>query len=144
MDKRLSAQGLPVKRGDIYYARLPEIEEGSVQQGYRPVLVTQANRLNKNSTTVIVAIITSKLKRPNDEVHVVLPRMEGLPKESMVEAEQRKTISKSQLISYRGTLDDQTMKRVTRALKASEKEDSNHHYRKKKRVLDEMNCQGCD
>jgi len=51
-----------------------------------------------------------------------------------VEAEQRKTISKSQLLEYRCTLDHQTMKRVTRALRNSEKEDntfSQRRHRKK-------------
>ena len=108
-----------VRRGEIYYADLPETESGSVQ-----VLITQCDRLNRTSTTVLVAIVTSKLKRPDDETHVVLPMMKGLPKQSMVEAEQRKTISKSQLLEYRCTLDHQTMKRVTRALRNSEKDDS--------------------
>ena len=106
-----------IRRGEIYYADLPETESGSVQAGRRPVLITQCDRLNRTSTTVLVAIVTSKLKRPNDETHVVLPMMKGLPKQSMVEAEQRKTISKSQLLEYRCTLDHQTMKRVTRALR---------------------------
>ena len=126
--------GRPIRRGDIYYADLPQTEEGSVQSGTRPILITQCNRLNRTSTTVIVAIITSKLKRPDDETHVVLPMIKGLPKQSMVEAEQRKTISKTQLLEYRGTLDDETMKKVTRALRASEKEDENLHRRRKKSI----------
>ena len=105
-----------VRRGEIYYADLPETESGSVQAGRRPV-----------------AIVTSKLKRPDDETHVVLPMMKGLPKQSMVEAEQRKTISKSQLLEYRCTLDQQTMKRVTRALRNSEKDDSIHSQRRHKK-----------
>ena len=56
-----------VKRGEIYYADLPETESGSVQAGRRPVLITQCDRLNRTSTTVLVAIVTSKLKRPDDE-----------------------------------------------------------------------------
>ena len=88
---------------------------------------------HRTSTTVLVAIVTSKLKRPDDETHVVLPMMKGLPKQSMVEAEQRKTISKSQLLEYRCTLDHQTMKRVTRALRNSEKDDSIHSQRRHKK-----------
>ena len=119
-----------IRRGEIYYADLPETESGSVQAGRRPVLITQCDRLNRTSTTVLVAIVTSKLKRPDDETHVVLPMMKGLPKQSMVEAEQRKTISKSQLLEYRCTLDHQTMKRVTRALRNSEKEDNTFSQRR--------------
>ena len=97
---------IPVRRGQIWYADLPDEEIGSVQSGRRPVLVTQSDRLNRNSTTVVVAIITSRLKKIDDPAHVVLPIMKGLPLQSMVEAEQRKTISKSQLLDYRCTLDN--------------------------------------
>lgn len=117
-----------VKRGQIWYANLPKEEIGSVQSGRRPVLITQTNALNRKSTTVIVAIITSKLKKQDYPTHVVLPEGIRLPKASMVEAEQRKTISKSQLVEYRCTLDDVTMAKVTRALKASESPDRTSFY----------------
>lgn len=120
-----------IRRGQIYYADLPDEEVGSVQAGRRPVLITQCNRLNRTSPTVIVAVITSKLKRPNDDVHVVLPMMKGLSKQSMVEAEQRKTISKTQLLDYCCTLDDEIMKEVTRALHHSEEPDGRRKYRMK-------------
>ena len=48
-----------VRRGEIYYADLPETESGSVQAGRRPVLITQCDRLNRTSTTVLVAIAVS-------------------------------------------------------------------------------------
>ena len=44
--------------------------------------------------------------------------LKGLPKQSMILAEQRKTISKTQLICYRCTLDRKLMKQVTKALHA--------------------------
>lgn len=120
---------IPVRRGQIWYADLPDEEIGSVQSGRRPVLVTQSDRLNRNSTTVVVAIITSRLKRIDDPAHVVLPIMKGLPLQSMVEAEQRKTISKSQLLDYRCTLDAKTMARVTRALRRCEMDADGPNYR---------------
>lgn len=120
-----------IRRGDIYYADLPSEEKGSVQAGIRPVLITQTNRLNRTSPTVIVAIVTSKLKRPDELTHVVLPMMKGLSKQSMVEAEQRKTISKTQLLDYCCTLDEETMKEVTRALHYSEEPDGRAKYRMK-------------
>ena len=128
MNNQTSPMNRPVRRGDIYIADLPEQEIGSIQSGKRPVLVTQCNRLNKNSTTVLVAMITSQLKRVNDECHCVLPLVKGLPKQSMVLAEQRKTISTSQLIEYRCTLSDEIMKDVTRALRLSEKSDNVRTY----------------
>lgn len=113
----------PIRRGDIYYADLPPEEDGSVQAGSRPVLITQSNWLNRRSTTVIVAMVTSQIKRLDLSTHVLLPMVKGLPKQSMVMAEQRKTISKEKLIQYRCTLDTATMKRVTRALKESERDE---------------------
>jgi mRNA-degrading endonuclease toxin of MazEF toxin-antitoxin module len=57
--------------------------------------------------------------------------IKGLPRQSMVEAEQRKTISKTQLLEYRCTLDAKTMKRVKRALRISERESQKYSHRKK-------------
>ena len=123
----------PIRRGDIYYADLPTEEEGSVQAGSRPVLITQSNWLNRRSTTVIVAMVTSQIKRLDLATHVLLPIIKGLPKQSMVMTEQRKTISKGNLIQYRCTLDKETMKKVTRALKESEKDDRYENIYRKRR-----------
>ena len=123
----------PIRRGDIYYAELSKEEDGSVQAGSRPVLVTQSNWLNRRSTTVIVAMITSQIKRLDLATHVLLPIIKGLPKQSMVMTEQRKTISKDKLVQYRCTLDPLTMKKVTRALKESEKDDKHTSIYRKRR-----------
>ena len=73
-----------VKRGDIWYARLPSHGTGSVQQGDRPVLVIQNDYISQRSPTVIVAVITSQIKRTDLKSHVILPKLGGLPKESML------------------------------------------------------------
>lgn len=54
-----------VRRGGVYMADLGSEEEvvGSEQAGVRPVVATQSNRQNEKSPTVIVAIITSQIKR---------------------------------------------------------------------------------
>ncbi|MGN0732827.1 MAG: type II toxin-antitoxin system PemK/MazF family toxin [Emergencia sp.] len=39
-----------MRQGDIYYVDFPE-SVGSVQKGIRPVVITQNNHLNRNSTT---------------------------------------------------------------------------------------------
>ena len=51
-----------VRQGDIYYVDFPE-STGSVQKGMRPVVITQNNHLNRNSTTYVCALITSQIKR---------------------------------------------------------------------------------
>ena len=109
-----------IRQGQIYYVDFP-VTIGSVQAGVRPAVVTSSNTRNKTSPTVIVAIITSKLKRLDLGEHVLLPRMKGLPRDSMVEAEQRFTVDKEQLIEYRGKLFWHAWCRVHRALRKSER-----------------------
>ena len=106
-----------VKRGDIWYAHLPSHGTGSVQQGNRPVLIVQNNQISRRSPTVIVAVITSRIKRTDLKSHVVLPKLDGLPKESMLAAEQLFTLDKKDLYIYRCSLDETVMKDVDRALR---------------------------
>ena len=110
-----------VKRGDVYYAFLPDRAGSSAQYGLRPVLCIQNDYVTRSSPTVIVAAITSQIKRLDLKNHVLLPRQAGLPRESMVEAEQRFTVDLKDLHRYRCTLDDETMKKVHRAVRFSEK-----------------------
>ena len=113
-----------VERGDVYMADLGKEEEvvGSEQFGVRPVAVTSANFLNRRSPTVIVAAITSELKKTGMHTHVMLPAA-LLPKASMVLCEQRFTIDKQRLIKYCCKLDKETMKQVTRACRRAEAAD---------------------
>jgi mRNA-degrading endonuclease toxin of MazEF toxin-antitoxin module len=72
-----------IERGDVYMADLgseglDDETRGSRQAGVRPVVVTQCNRQNRTSTTVVVAAGTSKLKREDLPYHVVLPVVRGL------------------------------------------------------------------
>lgn len=122
-----------VRQGDIYYANLSKKTKGSVQAGNRPVLITQCDELNRGSTTYIAAAITSQIKRPGYKFHVVLPKMKGLPKQSMVLAEQRMTISKEDLIEYRCSVNPVTMKKVYKAVSATEKIHKKNIFRHKKR-----------
>lgn len=109
-----------IRQGQIYFVNFP-VSVGSVQAGVRPAVVTSSNGRNKTSPTVIVAIITSQIKRLDLGEHVLLPRIKGLPRDSMVEAEQRFTVDKKQLIEYRGKLFWHTWCRVHRALRKSER-----------------------
>ena len=111
-----------IRRGDIYYANLPK-EEGSVQAGRRPVIITQSDWLNEKSPTVIIVTLTSKIKNPGWNCHYVLPKIKGLPKQSMVLGEQKRTIEKRLLESYRGTLDEEVMQQVTKSIQAAEASD---------------------
>lgn len=115
-----------VRQGDIYYVDFPEVA-GSIQKGMRPVLITQNNYLNRTSTTFVCALITSKLKRLDLKEHVLLPEMEGLPKQSMVMTEQRQTVDREQLLEYRGRVNWLTFQKVHRALRQCEKADKKYY-----------------
>ena len=94
---------LPV-RGAIYYCNLGE-NPGSVQDGYRPVLVISSNDICRTSPVVTIAPITSVLKRTDLPGHVLLPTdCKALTKPSMLLLEQLKTIPVSDLGEYRGML----------------------------------------
>lgn len=66
-----------ISRGDLYYYDFGE-RVGSVQSGERPVLVVQADDYNKNAPTVIVAAVTSVIKKRYLPSHIVLGDKFGL------------------------------------------------------------------
>ena len=72
-----------IKRGEIYYYDFG-ITEGSIQSGRRPVLVLQADNFNAKAPTIIVAAITTVIKKRYLPSHVILGENFGLQKPSMV------------------------------------------------------------
>lgn len=103
-----------ILRGEVYFADIPYLG-GSVQSGTRPVVVIQNNVGNYYSTTIVVALITSKRKNMQP-THVEI----GLNGCSIVMTEQIQTIDKSMINSscvY--TLDFNELKQLNKALKVS-------------------------
>lgn len=113
-------QNNSIKRGDVYYADLSGIEQsiGCEQTGKRPVLVIQNDIGNNHSTTTIVAILTSKIKK-NLPTHVILSDFKGLSQTSAVCLEQIKTIDKSRLEDYCGNIGPKKMKTIDDAIMVS-------------------------
>jgi len=110
---------LVIKRGDIYYADLSPVV-GSEQGGVRPVLIIQNDIGNKYSPTVIATAITSQINKAKMPTHIELDANEyGLSKDSVVLAEQIRTIDKRRLKEKIGHLDDELMTRVNEALEIS-------------------------
>ncbi len=108
-----------VKRGDIFYADLSPVV-GSEQGGIRPVLVVQNDIGNKYSPTVIVAAITSKINKAKMPTHIELEGTKhGLTKDSVILAEQVRTIDKKRLKEKIGHIDDCLMESIDYALKVS-------------------------
>ena len=95
-----------IKRGDMFYADLSPVV-GSEQGGIRPVLVIQNDTGNKYSPTVIVSAITSQMNKNKLPTHIELDSKEfGLKADSVVLAEQIRTIDKSRLKEKIGHIDD--------------------------------------
>ena len=108
-----------VKRGDIFYADLSPVV-GSEQGGIRPVLVVQNDVGNKYSPTVIVAAITSRINKAKMPTHIEIEgEKHGLAKDSVILAEQIRTIDKSRLKEKIGHLDDTLTDLINYALKVS-------------------------
>ena len=106
---------MKVKRGDIFYADLSPVV-GSEQGGVRPVLVVQNDVGNKYSPTVIIAAITSQMKKVKLPTHVEVAAEFGLPKNAVVLLEQIRTIDKKRLREKVGYTDEFFMKKVNEAL----------------------------
>lgn len=93
---------------------------GSEQGGIRPVLVIQNDVGNKYSPTVIIAAITSRINKAKLPTHIELPSEEyGLNKDSVILAEQVRTIDKRRLKERIGHIDDILMSDIDYALKIS-------------------------
>lgn len=106
-----------IKRGDLVYLNFDPIV-GSEQGGPRPAVVVQNDMGNKHAPTVIIAPVTSKIKKSNLPTHVKLTS-HILERNSMVLLEQLKTVDKSRIDSYIGTLSDEEMKMIDKALRIS-------------------------
>lgn len=105
------------KRGEIYLANLDPVI-GSEQGGIRPVLIVQNNTGNRFSPTVIVAVITTK-RNPHQPTHVKLGAQFGLPEDSILEAEQTRTLDKTRLQYRLGQVSRDIMREIDHALKVS-------------------------
>lgn len=106
-----------VKRFEIYRYNFGE-HAGSIQSGFRPVLVIQDDRMNENSTTTIIAAITTAVKKTYLPSHVFLGQEYGLEKPSMVMMEQLTVVNQADLTRFVGKIDDErTQRRVANAAK---------------------------
>jgi mRNA interferase MazF len=100
-----------VNRGEIYYFDFG-VNQGSIQNGLRPVLIVQCDDGNKVSTTTIVAPITTAIKKRYLPSHIYLGEECGLKKPSMVLLEQLKTVNQSDLLDRIGAVTDEELKRL--------------------------------
>ena len=99
-----------VRRGEIYLINFGN-NEGSIQNGVRPVMVVQCDEGNEASTITVVAAMTSIIKKRYLPSHIILGDNFGLKEPSMVMLEQLKTVNQSDLVQYIGVVDSEYMLR---------------------------------
>jgi mRNA interferase MazF len=108
-----------IRRGDMFYAD-PVLGVGSEQSGCRPILIISNDTGNKHSRTVIAAVITGKAAgKAKQPTHCPVRAQQGLGRDSVALLEQLRTIDKTRLREYIGTLDGESMCGVDRALAIS-------------------------
>ena len=104
-----------IQKGEVYYAMLDPVI-GSEQDGKRPVVVVQNNLANKHSPTVIIAPITSVIKKSYIPTHIIIYKKKNQKKNSTVLVEQIRVIDKSRITAYLGKLTDIQLRKVDKAL----------------------------
>ncbi len=108
-----------IKRGEIYFAQLNPVV-GSEQGGIRPVLVIQNDIGNQYSPTTIVLAITSQINKAKLPTHIELKADQyGLERDSVILAEQIRTIDKTRLKQRIAILDEEMMANVDQSLEIS-------------------------
>ena len=95
-------------RSEVYADLSPVV--GSEQGGIRPVLIIQNDLGNKYSPTVIAAAITSQMNKTKLPTHIEINSENcGLKNDSVVLAEQIRTIDKSRLKEKIGHIEDENI-----------------------------------
>ena len=107
-----------IYRGDIYYVDFGN-QPGSVEHGVRPAMVVQNDVGNRYAPTVIVAAITSEIKKLRQPTRIKLGKQFGLTFDSMLLLEQLFTIDKSQLETYVGTASNDFLREIDRSIAVS-------------------------
>lgn len=108
-----------IRRGDIFLAELGNCENGEDEKT-RPVVIIQNNIANKYSQKVIVADITSSIRKRELPTHIEISREDsGLEKDSLILLDKLITVDKSKLKKKIGILTDEIQRRISKALSIS-------------------------
>ena len=107
-----------VQKGSIYWVDFSP-GKGSEPMGRRPGLVVQCNPLNESKlNTVIVVAITSTLKFGELPGNIILRKGEAnLPKKSVINVTQIKTVDKNSIKEKIGSLSKNRMTEVYEGMK---------------------------
>jgi mRNA interferase MazF len=105
-----------MKRGDIFYANLNPTVGAEIAKR-RPVLIVSNNVNNRVANTITVLPLTSNIHRVYPFEVLVTKSESGLTKDSKIQAQQIRTISKKRLEGDKiGCLNGETMNLVDIAI----------------------------
>lgn len=108
-------------RGDIWLvdlSKLINIEgRSSIQSGVRPAVISSNKLCNQYSPTITIVPISSKIGKNKLPTHVYIGQESGLLTQSVVLCEQILTIDKTMLIKKVGECNEETMRKIFRAIK---------------------------
>lgn len=103
-----------LKIGDVVWANFKG--EYNVQNGVRPAIIVQNDKGNYYSPTVVVIPLTSRKTKAKLPTHVEIPaNIAGLTKDSIVQCEGIRTISKEDIISVIGHMPNEYMAKISMA-----------------------------
>ncbi len=107
-----------IKRGDIWWASLPE-PSGSMPGYRRPIVIVQSDSFNRSRiNTVLAVVITSNLRLANAPGNIFLSAgSTGLSKDSVANVSQIITVDKSFLMERVGGLTSEQMQRLEEGLR---------------------------
>lgn len=118
-DNKYHSTDMEYHRGDIVWVDFGDTV-GSEQGGIRPAVVIQNEAGNKHSPCLIVAIMTSRDKKPMVTHVNVNPSFEtGLKKPTITMMEQVRTIDKSRILGWSGKLGEGMMESIDKAIAVS-------------------------
>lgn len=107
---------LTPKAGEIYFADLSNAT-GNQQGGVRPVLVVSNNIGNRCAPIVEGIPFTTKINKNSQPTHALFKAGEaGLKEDSILLAEQKVTINKSQLMERVGAMNNDQLLRASKAV----------------------------
>jgi mRNA interferase MazF len=107
------------RRGEVYFVSFdPAV--GSEIQRTRPALILQNDIANRHSPITIVAAITSQFEEPLYPTEVLItPPEGGLTAPSVVLLNQIRSIDRRRLVRRVGTVAQEILERVNRAIEVS-------------------------
>jgi len=106
-----------IKRCEIYLANLDPVIGREIAK-MRPVVVVSNDKNNEFSGTVTILPITSKNLNKIYPFEVLLTKGTGnLSKNSKIKADQIRTLDKSRIVKFIGTLEKREMDQIEKALK---------------------------